>query len=487
MISTADARLSEYTSTLLTYSVNVAQESRDTLGKIAHSTQSICTESDLERLRFLAFRTEHLRDVGRVEDGRILCTALWGILPAAQPLPPPNREQRDGDFLWANAEDIGGYGIKVDMVVRDTAIVFTAPIAFQIYERPASDLSALVLTRDGQHVYRRFGDTKPLAEGDATQTEWFHLSPQRILSRCSNDLDICVVAGASNADLLGQPIVPLLAATGMGALSGGAFGWAALWYRRRRLSLSQQVKRALADGSLSVVYQPIVRMRDKHVVGVEALARLSDEAGEPISPEVFIKAAEDAGLVCEVARLVIRRALADMRDELLARRDFDLSINLSVLDVLDAALVPYLNDEIARNGLNPDQIVLEITERSTARREKLVEAMKAFQRSGHRFFIDDFGTGYSNLAYLASLPISGIKMDKMFTQAIGKEAVCSAIVENICAISDRLGLDLIVEGVETEEQAAYILQLRNDAFGQGWLYGKPGRTLPSTGDSRPHC
>lgn len=102
------------------------------------------------------------------------------------------------------------------------------------------------------------------------------------------------------------------------------------------------------------------------------------------------------------------------------------------------------------------------------------QKMRLFRRaSGYRFFIDDFGTGYSSLAYLAELPIDGIKIDRMFTKAIGKEAVSSTIVEKICSIANELGVRLIVEGVEEQQQADHILRLHPQAVGQGWLFGRP--------------
>jgi len=478
LVQIYDARLREYASSLLNYAVDVAQESRSTLETVRTSQLVVCSDEDLHNLRFLAFRTDHLRDVGRVEDGRIACTALWGRLPAPVPLPAYDRLQADGDRLWANVENIGAYGTKVDMVVRGSAIVFTSPIAFQRYEQPAEEMSALVLTRDAAHVYRHFGDTAPLlGRSKAAAAGWSSLAPQRIVSRCSGEVDICVIAGVRGANILSHALLPLLAVGGLGALTGASLGWGWLMRRDAHLSLPRRIRRAVDEGRLRVVYQPVVRMRDRRMVGVEALARLTDEAGEPIPPPVFIAAAEEIGLTGEIARLVIRQALTGMREHLSAAREFHVSINLAVQDILDPALLGYLDAEVARLGLSPRKVTLEITERSTADQDRLVAAMERFLASGYRFFIDDFGTGYSNLEYLARLPIEGIKVDRMFTEAIGREAVCSAIVDNVCAISAKLGLALVIEGVETDGQAAYILALRPDALGQGWLYGQPAATV----------
>jgi sensor c-di-GMP phosphodiesterase-like protein len=142
-------------------------------------------------------------------------------------------------------------------------------------------------------------------------------------------------------------------------------------------------------------------------------------------------------------------------------------------DILDATLCDFLDRELKNNGLSPRQIILEVTERSTADPEQLISSMRMFGGHGYAFYLDDFGTGYSNLASLAKLPISGIKLDRMFTQTIGKGAMGSKIAENVCSVAKALNLQLIVEGIETEQQAEYIKELSPTAIGQGWLYGKP--------------
>lgn len=174
-----------------------------------------------------------------------------------------------------------------------------------------------------------------------------------------------------------------------------------------------------------------------------------------------------------MTRIVICTTLKEMGPRLKESPDFHCGINLSSSDVLDATLCDFLEREVRNNGLDPRQIILEITERSSADPAQLMVSMESFRSRGYEFFLDDFGTGYSNLSYLAKLPIKGIKLDRMFTQAIGKEAMGSTIAENVCTVANALNLQLIVEGIETEEQAAYINGLNATAIGQGWLYGKP--------------
>ena len=474
LVQIADLRLKEYTDGLLAHAVEVAQASRDVLTAVNASEQPMCSHTDLNELRHLSFQSEHLRDVGRIQDGAIICTALWDKLTEPAILPPPQRVQHENDMLWADVPNIGELRLNVDMAGRGSAIVFTSPLAFRPYETRNDDLNALVLTEDGQHIYRTFGNVDALGiPADHPPMPWYDLRPFHTMAQCSTEVDICVVAGLDNVSVFQLPPLLTFALAFLGFMSGGSLGMAGYLHRNRRLSLPERIRQAIADDRLTVVYQPLIRLRDGRMTGVESLARLTDQCGEEIPPDVFIKVAEEHGFIGRVTRTVIRKALADMRPRLLAQDDFYCGINLSATDITDPALCDYLNQEVKRNGLDPRKIVLEITERSTAEHDDLIAGITAFRSHGYEFYIDDFGTGYSSLAYLAQLPINGIKIDRMFTQAIGREAVSSAIVENVSAIAEKLNLRLIVEGVETPEQAAHIKQINADAVGQGWLYGKP--------------
>lgn len=359
------------------------------------------------------------------------------------------------------------------MVAKGSAIVFTSPIAFALQEKADANLSAHVISRDGRYIYRSFGDISHLQMHGPQQLAWYDLRSRRLASRCDDDFDICVIASLTGVSMLQQPIGVLLTLGAFGALAGGGMGLAAVRWRRGYSSLPQQIKRSIATERINVVYQPLVRLHDEKVIGAEVLARLFDDLNNPIPPDVFIPIAEKLGIIGDVTRLIIRNALKEMQPFLKSNASFYLSINVSVEDVLDTELRSFLENEVMHYGLSAGQIILEVTERSTAHHGHLIEGMKLFRNSGYEFFIDDFGTGYSNLAYLATLPINGIKIDRMFTQAIGTEAVSAEIVENICSIARRLDLKLVVEGIEKPEQAAYVLKLHPDAVGQGWLFGRP--------------
>ncbi|MCL7998817.1 EAL domain-containing protein [Brucella sp. 21LCYQ03] len=467
------AQLNDYRDNLLSHAVTVASDGKNTLSIINNHDSQLCSDDDLTKMRRVAFESHFLSDVGRVENNRLICTALWGRLSHPKALPQPDRIVNDGHQLWVNAVNIGQHSSSVNMMAKGSSIIFTSPFAFENSEKVHDGTSAYLISRDERYIYRAFGDVSNLQTSKPHKLAWYDLRSQRLVFSCADGFDICVIAGLTGVSMWQQPIGVLLAIGAFGGLAGGGLGIAAVRWRRGHSSLPQQIKRSIALERFHVVYQPLVRLRDEKLIGAEVLARLFDDLNNPISPEVFIPIAEEMGIVGDLTRLVIRNALNEMGTLLKNNEDFYLSINVSVEDVLDDQLRAYLDDEVKRHDVPASQIILEITERSTAHHDHLIEGMASFNHYGYAFFIDDFGTGYSNLSYLAKLPISGIKMDRMFTQAIGTEAVSAEIVENICNIARRLSLKLVVEGIEKPEQAAYVLTLHPDAVGQGWLFGYP--------------
>ena len=132
-----------------------------------------------------------------------------------------------------------------------------------------------------------------------------------------------------------------------------------------------------------------------------------------------------------------------------------------------------LETSLAYAVISPQSLTIEITETSTVRRDRAVNTIRSLRERGHSVHIDDFGTGYSSLSYLQDLSVDAIKIDRSFTQSIGTGSVTMAILPQILAMAEALNLQVIVEGVETPEQAAYFADAKLPVQTQGWLYGRP--------------
>jgi len=233
------------------------------------------------------------------------------------------------------------------------------------------------------------------------------------------------------------------------------------------------LRRAIARDRLRVVYQPIVDLASRRIVGAEALARWTDEEGSTVGPDVFVRIAEQRGFVGEITRLVLRHVLRDFSGTLRSRSGFRVSINVAAADLADPGFPALLDTSMERAAVPAAALAIEITESSTALRDLAMETIRSLRRRGHSVHIDDFGTGYSSLAYLHELSVDAIKIDRSFTQAIGTGSVGVAILPQILAMAEALNLSVIVEGVETGEQADYFVAGPRPIFAQGWLFGRP--------------
>ena len=201
-------------------------------------------------------------------------------------------------------------------------------------------------------------------------------------------------------------------------------------------------------------------------------ARAAPPLAAALGPEVAEAHAAN-GFVGKLTSLVFRRALSEFREVLTKIPEFRLDINVTAADLADPAFLPMLDAAVDQNKVSPSSVVIEVTESSTANHEVAMEAIRLLRRRGHSIYIDDFGTGYSSLSYLLYLQIDRIKIDKAFTRAIGTNAPTLAIVPQIMNMARSLNLGVVVEGVETEQQALYFTVNDQTVHGQGFLYSEP--------------
>ncbi|MGG4605631.1 EAL domain-containing protein [Paenalcaligenes sp. Me131] len=236
-------------------------------------------------------------------------------------------------------------------------------------------------------------------------------------------------------------------------------------------SLTAALRLALRRREMEVHYQPIMHLESGTCVGAEALMRWKRGDGSWISPEEFVPAAEKSGQIVELTNLLVDRVVVEMGDALVIDRNLHISLNLSSHDVRSGRILPVLRESFLEQGVKAEQLWLEITERVSMDIEAARDTLNAARDDGFVVAIDDFGTGYSSLQYLQSLPVDVLKIDKAFIHSIGTGAASSAVVLHIIKMAQSLGLVMVAEGVETQEQADY-LRAHGVDFVQGWLYSK---------------
>lgn len=238
---------------------------------------------------------------------------------------------------------------------------------------------------------------------------------------------------------------------------------------RQRQSLDAELVGAIRRGELQVLYQPIFDLDSRNCVGAEALLRWRRPDGTLTSPDLFIPMAENTGQIRQMTDFVLQRLLEQLGQLLRANPQLYISVNLAACDVM----VPRIGQVMARlltlHRVAARQIAFEVTERGLVDVVVARENLQALRDVGHQVLIDDFGTGYCSLAYLQTLPVDCLKIDKAFVDALGHDAASSGVAPHIIRMAQALQLKVIAEGIEHEAQAAF-LSSEGVRFGQGWLF-----------------
>jgi diguanylate cyclase (GGDEF)-like protein len=238
----------------------------------------------------------------------------------------------------------------------------------------------------------------------------------------------------------------------------------------RNGKIERALRAADLGKELAVVFQPIVNARTEKTVGFEALARWNSPTLGHISPDQFIPVAERAGIVSRLTRVLLEKALAAAAHW---PDDIRLSFNLSNHDISSPAGVIRIMGIILKSGVDPGRIDFEITETAIMRDfEQARVAINTFKTFGCSISLDDFGTGYSSLSQLHALPLTKIKIDRSFVTQLHERPASYKIVKSLIALSRDMGLGCVIEGVETAEELAALLQLGGFEI-QGYYYSRP--------------
>ncbi|MEJ5943797.1 bifunctional diguanylate cyclase/phosphodiesterase [Pseudokineococcus basanitobsidens] len=286
---------------------------------------------------------------------------------------------------------------------------------------------------------------------------------------------------AGLSELLTRADVALYAAKGAGRDTVRSYRPEQRVEVQRRFTLTSQVRQLLGGrsasvGRLEVHYQPLVELASGEVVGAEALVRWRHPEHGLLPPDAFLGHVASSGLDAELDTAVLHEVLEQMgrwRDQ--RRRSLPVSVNLTRTSLLDPALADRVREALARAGVPGDQLHVEITEHEPLPDDdRLLATLHALRALGVEIHLDDYGTGYTSLDYLRRFPVRVLKVDRSVVSGVG--AGGSQLVAGLGAMSRTLRLDLLAEGVETEEQRRRLLA-QGVRLGQGWLFSYP---LPAT-------
>lgn len=240
-----------------------------------------------------------------------------------------------------------------------------------------------------------------------------------------------------------------------------------------RLKLEAELRHAIERGDLVVHYQPELQVATGRVVGAEALVRWHHPTRGIVPPSEFIPLAEETGLIVHIDRLVLAtacRQVSEWRSRLPGAEEFTVSVNLSARQLAQPDLTDFVSSVLQATGLQPDVLRLEVTESGVMHDTGLaVTRLRAIRELGIQLGIDDFGTGYSSLLYLRDFPVDVLKVDRSFVAGMAAESDDAAIVAATVRLAHALGLHVVAEGVETDDQLVQLRFLGCD-FAQGYLW-----------------
>jgi diguanylate cyclase (GGDEF)-like protein/PAS domain S-box-containing protein len=239
--------------------------------------------------------------------------------------------------------------------------------------------------------------------------------------------------------------------------------------RQSRYLISAQLHQALDRAEFSLVYQPKIDIRTRQVVGVEALIRWSNDELGMVPPDQFIPLAEDSGMINPIGRWVIDEAATQAKRWLDAGYPLQIAVNLSARQFQHGDLVQVIESALKRVQLDPAWLSVELTETSFLHSaEQTAQALVELRELGVAVAIDDFGTGYSSLSYIRNMSLDLLKIDRSFVNNLGEEERDRQLVSAMIAMSQALGLQVVAEGVETDEQLTLLESLGcNQAQGYG--------------------
>jgi len=453
--------------------VSLLTESSALLAQLNASSYPRCSDAEIASFRALLFQSEYLREAGRIHNGRIECSTLFSRDRLSTVPLQPAIVTTDGLKIYRDVPPYLSPKWVVFLLQRGDSFVVEDLSMKRIWNPPNLDYQSTMLDLGSGRLVRPGG--KPLLFPGAVVDHNIqaHMGRQIYVTVCWKDGFFCTSVFQPYASVLWAERGSLARDISLGAGCGMALAMLYFLFYDHSRNMSQQLRRSIRRQDLKLVYQPIVELSTGKVIGAEALARWSDEDGFSVSPEIFVRLAEERGFMGELTEWVVRRALGEMGERLHRHPEFRININVTAADLADAKFLPMLKGCLHEFCVAARSLAFEITEGSTAHRAVAVEAIRSLRQRGHSVQIDDFGTGYSSLSYLKDLAVDTIKIDKTFTQAIGTDAVTGSILPQMLAIAESLHLQVIAEGIETAEQAAYFAGKGDSILGQGWFFGRP--------------
>lgn len=357
-----------------------------------------------------------------------------------------------------------------DHVLRRTGerLLAAAPEALSV-GRFASDKFVLVAEGADPAVITELADRLRRVVAKPVATDDYHLVLTTSVGVSQGPLH-----GTTAQDLIQRAEAAMVTAKALGGDTTSLFSTEQMRDIEERLQLGRRLRQAVNDGDLELHYQPQHDAVDGRLTGLEALLRWTDAEWGPVPPDRFIPVAETVGLMPEIGRWVLHEACRQARKWIDAGHPpIPIAVNISAQELRRGGLVERVQSALQRYSLPASAIEIELTESTLMEHvDRATATMKELTDLGTPIALDDFGTGYSSLAYIKHFPISKLKIDKSFVNGLPDDTDDVAIVRSIVAMAHQLRMTVSAEGVETDDQRAFLRDEGCDEL-QGYLLGRP--------------
>lgn len=433
-----------------------------------------CSDEGMRRMASAVLEYDQIQGAGYAVGNRLICSSA-GVLARPIDLGPPKFHTINGFSVRT--------GIRLPFAPGVGLIVIGGPSGHVMFVHPrltmdiarANDREAIAVVGVSapRLVNRRGPIDMGLLHAFYTSRQTDYVTQDRLVSvqrsRSGDYAGVAILPMDEIQDGMGRYLVVLLP---IGLVCGGGLILLLRLLMRAENSLATVAKRALKTDEFYLRYQPLVELETGRWIGAEALVRWHRPTGEEMRPDLFIPYLEETGLIPLLTDKVFEMLASDIGDDLKGRKDFYISINVASDDLRGDRLMDLIETLVSATGCGARCFAVEATERGLIDVENGGQALKAARDRGVCVALDDFGTGYSSLAYLQKFPLDYIKIDKSFVDSIATGAATSSVVGHIINMAQDLKLGIIAEGVETEEQARFLIK-RGVRYGQGWLFARP--------------
>ncbi|MQB53393.1 EAL domain-containing protein [Rahnella sp. RcJ3] len=429
-----------------------------------------CSDQYLNALRKRLWPYPLIKDIAYVHDEKIICSALWGKLNSPISLNMFRKKVNRGSYTWV-FDALIEENITADVLYTNNFAITVSPFAFQRFWEEANKMDFDAVIGDFKHDNHFFMIGKKTQLLESIEHNKSHSLLYFTEHACNSMNEICVITGTSFSLFFKNNIYILVFLFSISFIIGFLIGTLYINNLLHKKSLLSRLENAILNRELHFVYQPIYKVKDRNILGVEALLRWTDAQIGYISPDVFIPLAERNGLINKISLYVVEHAIRECAPILL-NNDITLSINVSCADICSDEFREKLLSTLRKENIAGDSIILEITERQSSGTDDIKRSMDFFKGTGIRFALDDFGTGYSNLNWLSLLDVDEIKIDKSLTDSIGTESINKHILPGLIEMFKNIPKIVVFEGVETEMQYQFLKENVPECCAQGWYFAK---------------